>query len=279
MNIGTAKPDLLEMHEIPHHFIDFISIRDNYNAGKFETDVLKFLEKYFLRNNIALLVGGSGLYVKTVCEGMDKIPPSDKIIREKLNEELKINGIESLLEKLKSLDKDYFKVVDKKNPHRIIRALEVCLVSGLPYSSFRIKDNNAYEMAEVGSRPVVQQGRRGERKKNRDFNIIKIGLELPRQELYERINKRVDEMIDKGLVDEARKLFPFRNLNALQTVGYEELFEYFENKIPLEKAIGLIKQNTRRFAKRQMTWFRKDKEINWFHPQEKEKIFSFLKSY
>lgn len=270
MNIGTAKIQPAEMEGVPHHFIDFISILEDYNAGKFETDVLTFLEKYFQRNKIALLVGGSGLYVQAVCEGMDKIPSSDKITREKLKEEWREKGPGALLEKLKSLDEKYYETVDKKNPHRIIRALEVCLVTGHPYSSFRIRESSADEDTEL---------KKGDTKKEtRDFDILRIGLELPREALYDRINQRVDEMVDKGLIEEAEKLLPFRRLNALQTVGYEELFDYFENKISLEKAIELIKRNTRRFAKRQMTWFRKDKEITWFHPGEKEKILSFIKS-
>lgn len=260
----------METEGIPHHFIDFISIHEEYNAGKFGMDVLNFLDEYFQHNNIALLTGGSGLYVQAVCDGMDKIPPSDKTTREKLIDELREKGLDSLLEKLKSLDKKYYESADKKNPHRIIRALEVCQVSGLPYSSFRRRELSMNKIPET---------KRGEAKKKAGgFDTIKIGLELPRADLYERINQRVDEMIGKGLIEEAEKLRPFRHLNALQTVGYEELFDYFENKISLEKAVELIKRNTRRFAKRQMTWFRKDKEITWFHPGEKEKILSFIKS-
>ncbi len=238
MNVGTAKPSTAEMHGIPHHFIDFISVKDEYNAGKYETDVVNFLEHYFQKKNVAILVGGSGLYVNAVCNGMDEIPPSDKNTRQKINEELRKNGLEYLLKKLKILDEKYYHEADKNNPHRIIRALEVCIISGVSYSSFRKKESY----------------------KKRNFNIQKIGLEISREILYQRINKRTDEMIKNGLAEEAEKLFPLRNLNALKTVGYEELFQYFEHKFSLEKSVELIKQNTRRFAKRQITWFKKDKE-------------------
>lgn len=266
MSIGTAKPNTAEMQGIPHHFIDFISIKENYNAGKFGEDVLKFLEKYFQKKNIAILVGGSGLYVQAVCDGMDKVPPSDEKIRAELNAQLKEKGLEFLLEKLKIIDKKYYDEADKKNPHRIIRALEVCIISGVPYSSFRksTKDDSSATLTHQ------------KRTKERNFKVIKIGIEFPREKLYDRINQRVDKMFEHGLIEEAKNLHRFKSLNALQTVGYEELFEYFEDKISLEDAVEKIKQNTRRFAKRQMTWFKKDKEIFWFSPEEKEKIFSFV---
>ena len=249
------------MQGIPHHFIDFISVRENYNAGKFETDVLNFLESYFIQKKLILVTGGSGLYIDAVCNGMDKVPGADVHIRAELLRNFKENGISALLEKLKSLDKKYYDAVDKNNPHRIIRALEVCLISGLPYSSFRKKESAHHVL-----------------RNKLNFKKIKIGIELPREELYEKINNRVDRMIENGLVEEAGALLRFKDRNALKTVGYEELFCYLEGKIDLAEAVELIKRNTRRFAKRQMTWFRKDKEIKWFHPEEKEKIITHITS-
>ncbi len=272
MNIGTAKTKYSEMEGIPHHFINFISVSENYNAGRYAQDVKNFLSDYFKKKNMAILTGGSGLYISAVLNGLDLIPPSDKKVREQLNEELLANGIESLLRKLEILDTNYYQRVDKNNPRRILRALEVCILSGLPYSSFRNKENGTNE----------KSGREGVNKNN--FRIIKIGLELPREKLYEGINKRVDVMMEQGLLKEANDLLPFRNYNALQTVGYEELFDYFDKmKLAnstdanlLECATALIKRNSRRYAKRQMTWFRKDKEINWFNPEETEKILEFI---
>lgn len=268
MCIGTARPQPSEMDGVPHHFSGFISVTENYNAGIFETDVLNFLTTYFTRNNMAILVGGSGLYVNAVLEGFDHIPPSDVSVRNAILAEMKKSGMEFMLEKLKSLDREYYETVDRKNPHRIVRALEVCIVSGLPYSSFRKKQQK-------------ESGGEGKKNMGRDFNIIKTGISYPRTVLNERINTRVDEMINNGLVNEVEKLIPYKNLNALKTLGYEELFDYFEkeNRQPADllKAIELIKQNTRKFAKRQMTWFKKDADIAWFDPEDSDKIKSFIK--
>lgn len=244
------------MREVPHHFINFLSVTKDYNAGIYEKDALGFLESYFLKNRTALLVGGSGLYVQALCDGMDKVPSADRHIREILLHELNNNGLEALVNRLKILDESYYAEVDKKNPHRVLRALEVCLISGKPYSSFRHKFKGT----------------------ERNFNVIRIGLELPRDVLYEKINQRVDAMIEKGLVEEAEQLLLYRECNALQSVGYEELFDYFDNKITLPKAIELIKRNTRRYAKRQMTWFKKDKRIKWFSPEKKEDILEYIQN-
>ncbi len=240
MSIGTAKPSREELAAAKHYFIDTLSITDTYTAGDYEQDALKLLDELFKIHEVVILVGGSGLFIKAVCEGFDSFPDIKPGIREKLIEEFKEKGIGSLQEKLQLADPLYFGQVDLNNAQRIIRALEVFESSGKPYSSFRKSGG--------GDRP---------------FQIVKIGLGMQREVLYDRINRRVDEMIKHGLVDEARSLLPHRHFNALNTVGYSELFDYFDGKTDLETAIVLIKQNTRRFAKRQMTWFNKDKEITW----------------
>ncbi len=247
-NIGTAKPSAIELAEIPHHFINSLAIEENYTAAQFEKDAIKCIEKIHQNKEIVIMAGGSGLFVRAVTDGFDELPIIDPEIRKKLNQDFEKNGIEFLQQQLKIVDPEYFNQVDLANPQRIIRALEVYLATKTPYSTFRkgtIKDRN--------------------------FNLIKIGLTLPREELYARINSRVDEMISNGLVEEATNLFPFKHYNSLQTVGYTEIFDYFEGKTSLNEAIDKIKQNSRRLAKRQLTWFTKDSEINWFqHPDLKE---------
>ena len=253
LRIGTAAPTQDEMQGIKHHFIGNLSIHDYYNVSKFENEVLESLKQLFKKNKYAILLGGSGLYINAVCEGIDELPDADVSLREKLNFEFNRNGIEYLRDKLKQLDPEFFAIVDKSNHKRLMRAIEVCITTGKTYSSLRLN--------EV---------------KPRDFDIIKIGLNRDRQELFDRINNRVDIMIKNGLEGEARNLFPFRELNALKTVGYKELFEHFENKISLEQAITNIKTNTRRYAKRQLTWFKNDDLIKWFHPDETEKIVQII---
>lgn len=256
MHIGTARPTAEELEGIKHHFLGHISIHDNYNAGFFEIDALEVLDTIFETKNVAIVCGGSGMYVNALCYGLDELPKQDEELRLELEELFKQKGIEALQEKLKVLDPEYYKMVDLQNPHRLIRAIEVCINTGIPYSQLR----------------------KGEKKK-RNFKILKIGIDWPREKLYERINQRVDLMFEQGLVEEVKKLIPFKNINALQTVGYRELFDYFEGKYTLEEAKELIKQNTRRFAKRQLTWFRKDKEINWFKPEEINSIISYLQTF
>ena len=253
LRIGTAAPAQDEMQGIKHHFIGNLSIHDYYNVSKFENEVLESLKQLFKKNKYAILLGGSGLYINAVCEGIDDLPDADVNVREKLNFEFNRNGIEYLRNKLNQLDPEFFAIVDKSNHKRLMRAIEVCITTGKTYSSLRLN--------EV---------------KQRDFDIIKIGLNRDRQELFDRINNRVDIMIKNGLQEEARNLFPFRELNALKTVGYKELFEHFENKISLEQAITNIKTNTRRYAKRQLTWFKNDDLIKWFHPDETEKIVQII---
>lgn len=254
MNIGTAKPTAKEMEEIPHHLIDFLNITEEYSVGKFEKDALECLEEIYTRKETALLAGGSGLYVKALCEGLDQMPVTSEKIRQQLNSIFQQEGLGTLLQKLQELDPEYYNVVDKNNPQRIIRALEVCLSSDRPFSSFRIQ-----------------------KKAIRPFQSIKIGLEWPRKVLYERIEKRMDEMIAGGLLEEAKSLYWFRQFNALQTVGYSEIFDFLEGKYDWPTTIELLKRNSRRYAKRQLTWFKKDKEIRWFAPENQDEIISYLR--
>lgn len=255
MTIGTAVPSTSELAQAKHHFIQNISIHEKYSVGDFERDGLKFLDDYFQTNEVCIMVGGSGLYEKAITTGFDIFPEIDPIFREQLNQELETDGIEKLQIELKQVDPIYYEEVDIYNKQRVIRALEIYRGSGQPFSKFRNQDLN-----------------------KRPFNIIKIGLELPRQEMYDRINQRVDIMMNEGLLDEAKSLYPLKELNALQTVGYRELFDFFEDKIDLNFANEEIKKNTRRFAKRQMTWFKKDQDVNWFSPLEKEEIINFINS-
>lgn len=241
MKIGTAVPEQQELAAATHHFIQDRSIFNNYNVGKFERESLEKLTELFTKNPVQVMVGGSGLYVDAVLHGLDYFPEVDKSIRTALTSELKTKGIISLQKKLKELDQETYENIEIDNPNRIMRALEICIGTNLPYSSFKNKP-----------------------KKKRNFNSIKIGLTAERNLIYDRINKRVDIMIANGLIEEAKLLHKHKSLNALQTVGYKELFEYFEGKTSKEFAISEIKKNTRRFAKRQLTWFKKDEKTKWF---------------
>ncbi len=245
MAIGTAKPSLAELSEAKHHFINSHSIVDTFTAGDYEKEALHLLNQLFAQYNLVVLVGGSGLFIKAVCEGFDEFPDIAPAIRNKLNEEYAANGLAPLQERLKQADPSYFNTVDSNNPQRVIRALEVIESTGIPYSSFR--------KANAKARP---------------FNIIKLGLNLPREQLYQRINQRVDNMMAEGLLEEVKQFLPYQHLNPLNTVGYTELFDFLAGKQTLEEAISLIKQNTRRFAKRQLTWFRKDAEIVWLNAEQ-----------
>jgi tRNA dimethylallyltransferase len=241
MNIGTAVPSEEELNAANHHFIQHKSIEDHYSVGDFERDAISTIEKLHKTNPIAIMVGGSGLYVKAVTKGLDYFPEVDRTIRTDLNKKLESEGLNLLQEQLKSLDAEAYKTIAIDNPQRVIRALEICIGTDKPYSSFLTNPE-----------------------KNRDFKTISIGLDAERSIIYDRINQRVDIMIENGLLEEAKLLFPYRHLNALNTVGYKELFAYFEGNSTLEFAISEIKKNTRRFAKRQLTWFRKDESIQWF---------------
>lgn len=255
MNIGTSVPDESQLKKIKHHFIRFLSANEYYSASLFERDVLKTLSSLFEKKPVVVMTGGSGMYIDAVCSGIDDIPDVDPSVREKYIQKYNDEGIESLRVSLKMLDPEHYRKADLKNHKRIIRALEICETTGRPYSTFLNRE-----------------------KRTRDFRIIKMGLMRPREELYNIINRRVDSMINMGLEEEARALLPMRSLNALNTVGYKELFEYFDGNITLEKAIDLIKRDTRRYAKRQMTWWAKDKEIVWFHPDRVDDLLKFVEA-
>ncbi len=253
MKIGTAKPTQKELAQVKHYFINNISITEDYDVGKYENEAIILLDRLFKMNELVILSGGSGLYVDAICNGLDNIPAVDESIRADLNWMFEKQGIRVLQEKLQVLDPLYYEMVDLNNPHRIIRALEVTLGTGKPFSSYRTK-----------------------KKTDRPFKILKIALERERGELYKRINSRMDQMIMDGLFEEAEALYPLRSYNALQTVGYKEIFGYFEGKYSKEEATRLLKRNSRRYAKRQMTWFRKDRDYHWFHPSRTQEIIDFI---
>jgi tRNA dimethylallyltransferase len=255
LSIGTAIPSPAELNSIKHHFIHSHSVHDNYNASRYETEAMELLEKLFKKYNIVVLTGGSMLYIDAVSKGIDIMPDVDPELRQNLKTKLNDEGIESLRFQLKQLDPEYYKQVDLKNPARIVHALEICMMTGKPYSSFRTSPN-----------------------KERPFSIIKIGLDCNRAELHQRINQRVDKMIEAGLEKEARNVYLLKHLNSLNTVGYREFFAHFNHEISKEKAIELIKRNTRRYARKQLTWFRKDAEMNWFNPKDSGKIIELIQN-
>lgn len=255
LSIGTAVPNKNELAAINHYLIQTHSIYENYNVSKYENDALHIINSLFIKHDIVLLVGGSMLYIDAVCNGIDSMPDADPEIRKSLKEKLDLEGIESLRFQLKKLDPIYYETVDLKNPNRIIHALEICLITGKPYSSFRSNKN-----------------------KERPFSVLKIGLNCERQLLHEKINDRVDNMIKEGLENEALNNYHLKHLNALNTVGYRELFSFFAGEISREKAIELIKRNSRRYARKQLTWFRRDDEMNWFEPNHKNEIISFIEN-
>lgn len=253
MNLGTAKPSQEELDQVLHHLIDSHSIFEEYDVKQYESDVLAILDKLYQKSNMVLLTGGSGMYADIITQGMDSIPDISPKIREEVIRLYQQNGLEWLQNQVSTHDPIYFAQVDRQNPQRLMRALEVCLGTQQPYSNFRQK-----------------------KKVERPFVSIKIGLDRDREELYQRIDDRMDQMIEKGLFEEAESLFPYRNLNALQTVGYTEIFDFMEGVYDRVEAIRLLKRNSRRYAKRQMTWFRKDPEIQWFHPDQFNQIIDFI---
>lgn len=255
LSIGTAKPTKREMGGIPHHFIDFISIEQEFSAGKFEQEVLKLLPDLYKENNRTIMTGGSGLYIQAVCQGMNEIPDVDINFREVLYRELAAHGLPPLLQELSIKDPVYANMVDKSNPQRIVRALEICRGTGQPYSSFRT-----------------------DQQVERDFEVLKIGLNREREELFIRIDQRMDLMVEEGLFEEAHQYYKMRHLNALKTVGYKEVFGYLNGEYNKDEAIRLLKRNTRRYAKRQLTWFKKDAGFSWFHPDSFEQILSHISS-
>ena len=253
MSIGTAKPSEEELQKVKHYFISTQSITEHYSSGQYELDAIPIIESEIERNGNALLVGGSMLYIDAVCKGIDDIPNIDPNVREEVSELYERVGLDGIRNQLKLLDPVHYIEVDPMNAKRIKHALEVCLQTGKPFSNLRT----------------------GIAKK-RNFNIVKIGLRREREELYEMINRRVLKMVEAGLIEEARNLYAYRNLNSLNTVGYKELFKYFENEWTLDYAINMIQQNTRRYAKKQMSWFNKDREIEWFHPEDKKAIHEYI---
>ncbi len=243
--IGTAAPTVEEQAQVPHHFVGNLSVTGYYNVYKYETDVLQLLEILFEKHNVVVMCGGSGMYIDAVCRGIDEIPDIDTEIRERIIRQFETEGIESLRRQLQKLDPEYYEIVDLKNPARLMRALEVCVQTGEAYSL--VRTNN---------------------KKQRPFAVHKIALNVPREELYERINRRVDIMLEQGIEAEARTMYPFRNHTPLKTVGYREFFDYFDGKTTREFAIDKIKQNSRNYAKRQITWLKRDVEYQWCTPQD-----------
>mgnify|MGYP000848055045 CR=1 FL=1 len=256
LRIGVASPSALQLSKVRHHFIATRSIEEHYSAGQFEADAIPVIEQEIAANGCALMVGGSMLYIDAVCNGIDDIPTIDDRIRQFIMQKLETEGLEKLCELLRKLDPAHWKIVDKKNPRRVLHALEVCIQTGKTYTSYRTN-----------------------KKQERPFNIIKIGLNRPREELYERINKRTEDMITSGILDEALNMYEYRNLNALNTVGYKELFEYLDGLTTLDEAIFKIQSNTRKYARKQLTWFKRDKNIRWFHPNETKEILNHIDSY
>ena len=253
MQIGTAKPTTEEMDGVKHYFINDRSIEEEFSAGRFEHEALQVIEEEFASKDVCMVVGGSGLYVEALCLGLNDFPEVKPAVREALNKRLLAGGVEKLYQHLTEVDPEYAKEIESKNSQRIIRALEIYNSSGKSYSSFRLGMNS-----------------------RRNFNIHYIGLELPREELYQRINSRMDSMIEQGLFDEALGLLAYRDKNALQTVGYNEVFMYHDGLIDEKEAIRLLKRNSRRYAKRQLTWFKRNQEIKWFDPLEIENIYKYL---
>jgi tRNA dimethylallyltransferase len=253
LTIGTAVPETHQLQAVTHHFIQHKSIFDNYNASAYEHDALQLIEKLFENHKTIFMTGGSGMYIEAVCSGIDDMPDISTEIRNKATQLLEKEGKEALQKILKEVDPDYFFETDINNPARLIRGVEMYWQTGKPFSLFRKQS-----------------------KRSRNFNIIRIALDMPRDELHERINRRVDIMVESGLIEEAKLMFPNKGLVPLKTVGYQELFEYFEGSISLQEAIELIKRNTRRYARKQLSWFRRNKETTWFHPSQVKEIKSFI---
>lgn len=258
MRIGTASPTDEQLSEVKHYLVGKLKLTDYYSASMFENDVLEILKQQFSDsssqdNSVALLTGGSMMYIDAVCNGIDDIPTIDDEVRENLKKRLESEGLERLCEELRLLDPEYYDIVDKKNTRRVIHGLEICYQTGKTYTSYRKKI-----------------------KKERPFKIIKIALDRPREELYNRINLRVDQMIDEGLVEEARALYCHKDLNALNTVGYKEIFEYLDNKCTIEEAIERIKGNTRKYARKQLTWFKRDPNVKWLNADDYQGVMEYI---
>lgn len=255
MEIGTAAPTKEQQEEVKHYFVGTLALTDYYNASMYEQDVLSVLSGMFTGDgpHIALLSGGSMMYIDSVCNGIDDIPTINAETRELLKKRMELEGFGRLCEELRVLDPEYYDIVDKKNPRRVIHGLEICYQTGKTYTHFRKRE-----------------------RRQRPFNIVKIALNRPREELYERINNRVDEMVSSGLLEEAKALYHYRELNALNTVGYKEMFGYMDGTFTQEEAIERIKGNTRRYARKQLTWFKRDEDVRWFNPDDKNEIMNYI---
>jgi tRNA dimethylallyltransferase len=253
LKIGTAAPTSEQLKRVPHHFVGTLELTDYYSAAQYETEVMTKLEELFKKNDVVVLTGGSMMYVDAICKGIDDIPTVDKETRETMIRHYEEEGLEKLCSELKLLDPEYYQIVDLKNPKRVIHALEICYMTGKTYTSFRTQST-----------------------KKRPFHIIKIGLTRNREELYDRINRRVDEMMEEGLLEEAKGVYPYKHLNSLNTVGYKEMFMYLDGEWTLDFAIEKIKQNSRIYSRKQMTWFKRDTDITWFHPDQKEEIINHI---
>lgn len=256
LKIGTAAPTPDQLARVPHYFVGTLQLTDYYSAAQYESEVLKKLNELFQKKSVVVLTGGSMMYVDAVCKGIDDIPTVDNDTRQLMLERYEQEGLERLCAELKLLDPEYYNIVDLKNPKRVIHALEICYMTGKTYTSFRTRTC-----------------------KERPFNILKIGLKRDREELYDRINRRVDMMMEEGLLEEARKVYPYRNLNSLNTVGYKELFKYFDGEWELPFAIEKIKQNSRIYSRKQVTWFKRDTEIAWFHPDSTQEIMQYIEQH
>lgn len=256
LKIGTARPTDEQIQAVRHYFVGTLGLDDYYSASLFEQQVLQLLDQLFQTSDYALLTGGSMMYIDAVCDGIDDIPTIDEETRRLMKQRLADEGLEALCEELRRLDPEYYEIVDRQNPRRVVHALEICTMTGKTYTSFRRRE-----------------------RRQRPFRLVKIALNRPREELYERINRRVDQMMSDGLLDEARALYPKKELNALNTVGYKELFDYLDGRWPLEEAVERIKGNTRRYARKQLTWYKKDKQIRWFHPDDKQSIIDYIINY
>lgn len=254
LKIGTAAPTPEQLSRVPHHFVGKLHLTDYYSAAQYELEVMELLEALFAKHEVVILTGGSMMYIDAICKGIDDIPTVDTETRQLMLQKYEEEGLEQLCAELRLLDPEYYRIVDQKNHKRVIHAMEICYMTGQTYTSFR-----------------VQQ------KKERPFRILKIGLTREREELYERINHRVDLMMEEGLLEEVRSVLPYRHLNSLNTVGYKELFNYLEGEWELPFAIEKIKQNSRIYSRKQMTWFKRDKEICWFHPDQENKIQEYIR--
>ena len=253
LKIGTAAPTPEQLARVKHHFIGTLQLTDYYSAAQYEAEVMSKLEELFQKNDVVVLTGGSMMYVDAICKGIDDIPTVDKDTRELMMQKYEMEGLEKLCAELKLLDPEYYQIVDLKNPKRVIHALEICYMTGKTYTSFRTQST-----------------------KKRPFRIIKIGLTREREELYDRINRRVDEMMKDGLLEEARSVYAYKHLNSLNTVGYKEMFQYMDGEWTLDFAIEKIKQNSRIYSRKQMTWFKRDKDITWFHPDQQTEIMNHI---